>query len=153
MKYMSGRVYNTLDEKKRFRIPSKFKNDLPEEPLFYVHYLDDCLALMPESVYNRFLARFDNVDFGDLDMIAAKRRLSSISEAYSEDRYGRSAIPRFMLRDAEIEKDVVTIGMGDYLEIWALDKLEAKDAELSIDQANRIAYLRKKEETQRREGI
>lgn len=146
MKFLSGRVEHTLDEKKRFRIPTKFKNAFPpEEAIHYVLYAPGCITLMCDSVLNRRMASLDTADPGDEEAMDAKRRILSSIDDYTEDSYGRASVPKFFLKAANIDKDIVSIGMGDYVEIWAAEEFAAKEGAMSLRDANRIAYRKNSE--------
>ena len=48
--------------------------------------------------------------------------------------------PRSFLEYAKLSKDVVSVGMGNYVEIWSLEKFEAQSSGMSMEQANTLAY-------------
>ena len=78
-------------------------------------------------------------------MIAKRRILSSIDQA-TEDGQGRTQIPKSFRDYAKLSKDVVTVGMGNYVEIWSLEKFEEQMSGMSIQQANTLAYKKKAEQ-------
>ncbi len=144
---LSGKVVHQMDAKNRIRIPAKYKSAFPDrEKLYFVEYAPDCITVMPESVLSTKLASFDEVNPGDPEMMIAKRRiLSSIDEA-TEDGQGRTQIPKSFRDYAKLSKDVVTVGMGNYVEIWSLEKFEEQMSGMSIQQANTLAYKKKAEQ-------
>ena len=147
MKFLSGKVAHQLDAKNRIRIPAKYKAAFPKgEVLYYVEYAPGCISVMPESVLSRKLASFDEVNPGDPQMMEAKRRIMSCIDEVTEDGQGRAQIPKSFRDYAGLVKDVVTVGMGDYVEIWAQDKFEQSVGGLSIQQANALAYKRNTEQ-------
>ena len=147
MKLLSGKVVHQLDTKNRIRIPAKYKNAFPEkEKLFFVEYAPDCISVMPESVLGSRLASFDEVNPGDPVMMNAKRRILCSIEEVTEDAQGRTQIPKSFREYAELEKDVVTVGMGDYVEIWSQEKFEASVGGMTIQQANAVAYKKTAEQ-------
>ncbi len=144
MKLLSGKVAHQLDAKNRIRIPAKYKNAFPTgEPLYYVEYAPACISVMPESVLNSRLASFDEVNPGDPEMMNAKRRILCSIEEVVEDGQGRAQLPKSFREYASIEKDVITVGMGDYVEIWAQDRFERAVGDMTIQQANALAYKKK----------
>lgn len=147
MKFLSGKVAHQLDAKNRIRIPAKFKNAFPEhETLYYVEYAPDCITVMPESVLSEKLASFDEVDPGDPQLMLAKRRIMSSIDEVTEDGQGRTQIPKSFRDYAKLTKDVVTVGMGNYVEIWSLEKFEEQMNGMTIRQANAIAYKKNTEQ-------
>lgn len=147
MKLLSGKVAHQLDAKNRIRIPAKYKNAFPEkEKLYFVEYAPGCISVMPESVLGTRLASFDEVNPGDPAMMNAKRRILCSIEEVAEDGQGRTQIPKSFREYAELGKDVVTVGMGDYVEIWSQEKFEASVGSMTIQQANAVAYKKSAEQ-------
>ena len=144
---LSGKVVHQMDAKNRIRIPAKYKNAFPDrEKLYFVEYAPDCITVMPESVLSKKLASFDEVNPGDPNMMIAKRRILSSIDEVSEDGQGRTQIPKSFRDYAKLTKDVVTVGMGSYIEIWSLEKFEEQMNGMSIQQANTLAYKKKAEQ-------
>ena len=147
MKFLSGKIVHQMDAKNRIRIPAKYKGGFPEkERLYFVEYAPDCITVMPESVLGVKLASFDNVDPGDPELMAAKRRIMSSIDEVTEDGQGRTQIPKSFRDYAKLTKDVVTVGMGNYVEIWSLEKFEEQMNGMTIRQANAIAYKKNTEQ-------
>ena len=144
---LSGKVVHQMDAKNRIRIPAKYKNAFPDrEKLYFVEYAPDCITVMPESVLSTKLASFDEVNPGDPDMMIAKRRILSSIDEVSEDGQGRTQIPKSFRDYAKLTKDVVTVGMGNYVEIWSLEKFEEQMNGMSIQQANTLTNKKKAEQ-------
>ena len=144
---LSGKVVHQMDAKNRIRIPAKYKNAFPDrEKLYFVEYAPDCITVMPESVLSTKLASFDEVNPGDPDMMIAKRRILSSIDEVSEDGQGRTQIPKSFRDYAKLTKDVVTVGMGKYIEIWALERFQSNVGSMSIQQANAVAYKKRAEQ-------
>ena len=147
MKFLSGKVAHQLDAKNRIRIPAKYKAAFPKgETLYYVEYAPGCISVMPESVLSRKLGSFDEVNPGDPQLMDAKRRIMSSIEEVAEDSQGRAQLPKSFRDYAGLVKDVVTVGMGDYVEIWAQERFEDSVGSMSIQQANALAYKRNAEQ-------
>ena len=146
MKFLSGKVAHQLDAKNRIRIPAKFKNAFPEhETLYYVEYAPDCITVMPESVLSEKLASFDEVDPGDPQLMLAKRRIMSSIDEVVEDAQGRAQLPKSFREYAGLVKDVVTVGMGSYIEIWSQERFERSVGGMTLEQANKLAYSKRAE--------
>ncbi len=144
MKMLTGKVVHQLDTKNRIRIPAKYKNEFPQgEKLYFVEYGAGCISVMPESVLSQKLASFEEVNPGDPELMNAKRRILCSIDEVAEDTQGRTPIPKSFREYAGLQKEVVTVGMGQYIEIWALDRFEASVGSMSIQQANELAYNKK----------
>ena len=141
MKFLSGTVAHQMDAKNRIRIPAKYKAAFPKgETLYFVQYAPGCISVMPESVLSRKLATFDEVNPGDPELMNAKRRIMSCIDEVVEDGQGRAQLPKAFREDAGMVKDVVTVGMGDYIEIWAQERFKEKVGGMTLQQANALAY-------------
>ena len=144
MKFMTGTVEHQLDGKNRIRIPAKFRSAFPEkETLYFVRYNADRVAVMPESVLNAKMKVFDDITPDDEEAMDAMAKILGSVEELSEDNQGRTMIPRYFRDAAGIEKDVVTVGMGTYIEIWAKQLHEEKMRKMTVQHANAVAYGRK----------
>ncbi len=148
MQFVSGKAKHQLDAKNRTRIPAKFKNAFPQnEKLFFVKYTTGCVAIMCESVMERKLLSFSDVDPADEDVYDAKRYIYTVVDDVVEDSQHRFMIPKEYREFANLTKDLVSVGMGDYIEIWDEKTLEGKLNGMTVAEANRIkkAYMEKQE--------
>ena len=125
-----GNIEAKTDAKGRVFLPSAMRKVLQgagEELLVMrkdVHQA--CLVLYPESVWNRQMdearARLNRWDAREQALF---RQFVMNVEFISLDGNGRFLIPKRYLQMADIEQSVHFIGMGDCIEIWASQHLEA----------------------------
>ncbi len=119
-----GLVEHQLDDKNRLRIPSKFHKELVGElgDRKYCFYqgLNGCVCVMPESQLEEKLAPYAKGTTSKMTPGIAVL-FGSVSDA-EEDAQGRVVLPSLLRRMAGIKKDIVTLGAGDHLEIWAVEK-------------------------------
>ncbi len=140
MKFVSGKVPHQLDSKFRTRIPARYRNAFPDnESLHFVQYSTGCIAIMCTSVMEKYLLSFGNIDPADEDAMRAKRYLYSRVEDVVEDNQKRFMIPKSMRDYAGLKKNLMTVGMGDYIEIWDEDNYWQSVKDLSVAEANRVA--------------
>lgn len=127
---LSGTYEHSLDDKKRIRIPKKLRAEFPEhERICFVKYADGCIAVFPESVYIERIEYMKGIRSTQPKDLAAKRILMRSVEWIEEDTQGRTVLSASMRKYAGIKKDVVTIGMIDYLEIWSAERLNGEECE------------------------
>ena len=130
-----GMYEHQLDDKKRIRIPSKFRKgllgELDDKPYCFFRCKDGCIGVMSEDTMAK---TFEPLSKGGLGDVSGIRRaiLSSIATA-EEDAQGRVVIPLALRLQAGITKDVVTIGVGNYIEIWAADRYAEHIAKVDFD--------------------
>ena len=122
---MTGTYEHNIDAKGRLAIPSKLRDELGST--FYLAMgVDACLAVYPQSTWDRFTERF-----ASLPMSQSKKMRSLFANAArcELDSQGRIVIPQKLKKYAGIEKDVVIIGVHDRAEIWAAEKWAAEEEE------------------------
>lgn len=119
-----GMVEHQLDDKNRLRIPSKFKKELTgengERPYSFFRGTGGCIFVMTDEELEQTLAPIAQPGLSDGSMVT-KMIFSSVHQA-EEDAQGRVVLPNALKRLAGIKKDVVTIGQGNRLEIWAAER-------------------------------
>ncbi len=135
MKFITGSVEHALDAKNRIRIPKKLKDAFEGEKLFFVRYTGGCIAVFPNSALNERLDGLKNIKSDNQQLLKAKRAILGAIEEVEEDNQGRTTLSSEMRAYAGITKDVLTIGMGDYLEIWAPERYRSETEEMSLTDA------------------
>ena len=113
-----GRVQNSIDAKNRMIIPAKYRDAMGKECII-TKGLDDCLEVYPMQAWAEEEARYATLSRTDVDARALLRYRSGNAENVELDKQGRMVIPPFLREEARIEKELVTIGVLDHLEIWA----------------------------------
>lgn len=122
-----GIYEHQLDDKNRLRIPAKFKKGLTgehgEKTYSFARGIDGCIYVFPDEVLNETLQELSQEKLGD----STKASLMFFSSIFSaeEDGQGRVVLPAKLRQMAGIKKDVVTIGRGKRLEIWAAERYNA----------------------------
>ena len=117
MKRLYGTYEHQLDDKNRIRIPAKFlsvfEKEYDTEPLYYIIYNPGRIAIMPESVLDSKISVLENLLPVHEEEMDALSKILGTAEEVNKDGQGRTIIPKTLRKAAGIEKDVVTVGMGD----------------------------------------
>jgi MraZ protein len=146
MHFLTGTVCHQMDAKNRIRIPAKYKNAFPkEETLYFVQYNPGRIAVMPESVLSKKMSVFEEMDPGDQDMMDAMTAMMARTEEVNEDSQGRTQLPLSVRKHAGLKKDVVTVGMGSFIEIWDQDSYEKVIAEKPMSTIISALYKKKQD--------
>ena len=147
MKRMYGTFEHQLDDKGRMRIPAKFLSVFDKEyenqPLYYVIYAPWRIAIMAESVLDEKMAKLGGIvplDEETVDAMDAQSKILGTAEDVNRDGQGRVSLPKHLRNEVLIKKDVVTVGMGDYIEIWAKEVRAERVDKMSRLEANRKAF-------------
>lgn len=140
MKFLTGKIAHSMDAKYRIRIPSKYKEALleGEQSLHFVQYSSGGIAVMNDETLRRRLCCFDDVDPSDVEKVAAKRFIMSKVEDIEEDGQKRITLSKTVREYMGADKDhadLISVGMGDYLEIWVAEEYEKSIQGLSVQKA------------------
>ena len=129
-----GQYNHQLDDKGRFRIPTKFREHLGDKPILFLGF-DGCLELYRAEDYNSSIqSRFASVDIFNRKVAKLRRFLLSNSQEVEIDKQGRAPMIAVLKEKAGIQKDIVSIGVGDHVEIWAKEKLDEEEENLDLDE-------------------
>jgi MraZ protein len=120
----SGAHAHNLDIKGRLVLPARFRGSLGAN-LYVTKGLHGCLWLFPEDVWKQVVDKLTSDSMVNSEVLALQRFfLGSASDCHPDDA-GRILIPELLRLYAAIQKDVVTVGVGNRLEIWALERWAA----------------------------
>lgn len=128
---MSGTFPHSLDEKSRVTIPAKLRDALTEH--FWM-ILDDNnnIALYSDAMWQKVLQHCQRVmaaNENDETIAAAVERITSFcDEIIVENANWRIPINEILRERAQLQKDVVTVGVIDHAVIWAKEKYDAQMA-------------------------
>lgn len=118
-----GEFAYQLDAKNRFRIPAKLKNEA--QPYAYITKgTNGCLFLFSEEKFNKLTEKFEDVSIFDQNAMLELRMFYSGAAEIEEDAQGRVLLPKNLIDFADIKKDIVFIGVGKHIELWAKEKYE-----------------------------
>lgn len=124
-----GKADYQLDDKKRVPLPPKYRGPFENAPAILTAGEDRCVTVYTtqgfEDARTEVMSRTQNDEAGR----RLRRKFSGNAETVTKDAQGRLLIPQRLIDYAGLKKDVVVVGMMDYLEIWDRDALAAFEAE------------------------
>jgi len=121
-----GRHENSIDAKNRVIIPSKFRDELKNKAVL-TKGLDDCLILYPMETWREQEKKLAQLPMSDPSARAFKRFFYANACECEIDKQGRILVPAGLKESAKIEKELITIGMLDRVEIWAKERFESDE--------------------------
>lgn len=128
-----GSYNHQLDAKNRFRIPTKFKSDLGSD-LVVTKGTQHCLFLFSSEELNTdVVEKSKNISMFDETAQKSLRLLLSSAYELETDNQGRSLLPQPLKEFAKIKKDIVIIGVGSRVEIWAKEVWDDYNSDLEFD--------------------
>lgn len=128
-----GRYEHTIDAKNRVFVPAKYKEALGTN-----------FKMTFNRITNKCILVYSNEEWEKLEneVIALQkvRHEVFIREIFSNtvdvqlDSQGRMVIPQFLKDCAELQKNVLFLGVGNHIEIWSPDVLDAKNSAVDIEE-------------------
>ncbi|MDR3567739.1 MAG: division/cell wall cluster transcriptional repressor MraZ [Syntrophobacteraceae bacterium] len=125
-----GRSAARVDAKGRLRISTKFREVLQKHftDALFISRLGDCLVAYPPEKWEEIEAKAMNLSEIHPDHRSFKRSFISGVEQCEFDSQGRILIPPMLRKDANIDQEVVLVGMLTCFEIWDKSAYESQSA-------------------------
>ena len=127
-----GEYNHTVDTKGRLIVPSKFREQLGDE-FVVTKGLDGCLFVYSKSEWENIEEKFRNVPLTTKDARKFARFFFAGAASCEVDKQGRILLPVVLREYAGIEKDVVSVGVFNRVEIWDKDKWQESNSYDDID--------------------
>ena len=120
MTFFTSEYESKLDAKGRLVLPSRIKAQLPEgsNEIVVRHGYEQCLILYPLVEFKKVFAKVSALPEWKEENRTLQRSLLPRATSLEMDSNGRFLIPKSMLAYAQLEKDVIIVGMGNKVEIW-----------------------------------
>lgn len=116
---LMGNYSHSIDAKNRLIIPAKLKEQLGDT-ITIIKDSDKCLCVYSAEEWQNYTATFNTLSKSQAKEVA--RYIYSNAIEVQPDSQGRVLLPQTMVDFAGITKNVVTIGCGKYVEIWAEER-------------------------------
>ena len=113
-----GEYFHTIDGKGRLIIPAKFREALGEQ-FIVTKGLDHCLFVYPVTEWNVLEQKLRALPFTQPDVRAFVRFFFSGATECELDKQGRILLPANLRDYAQLEKDLVLVGVSSRVEIWS----------------------------------
>jgi len=113
-----GTYRHSIDAKKRMRIPSKFKCELGTNCII-TKGTGTNLMVFSKDGFDKLYEKLSNVSIFDEEAQKPVRKFLSSAFEAEEDAQGRILLPKELAKHAEITKNIVFVGLGNRVEIWA----------------------------------
>ncbi len=118
-----GEYNHTIDAKGRLIVPSKFREALGEE-FVVTKGLDGCLFVYDNNEWTAFEEKLKALPLMNKESRKFVRFFLAGAANVEVDKQGRILIPSVLREFAELDKDVVLVGVGSRIEIWSKTKWE-----------------------------
>lgn len=126
-----GRFEHTVDAKNRVFIPAKFKESLGISFKLTYNDFNKCILVYSNAEWEKYeekISQLPTLKFEDFI-----REIYSNTVDVQVDGQGRIVIPQFLKEKVDIEKNVLIMGVGSHLEIWAQEVFEEKQKSIDMN--------------------
>lgn len=113
-----GEYLHTIDGKGRLIVPAKYREALGEK-FIATKGLDHCLFVYPIDEWQALEEKLRALPFTQPDARAFVRFFFSGATECEIDKQGRILLPANLRDYAQLEKDVVLVGVSSRVEIWS----------------------------------
>ena len=113
-----GKYQNSIDGKNRMIVPSKYRDELSYKCVL-TKGIDKCLYIYPMAEWEHFMTKLAKLPSSDSNARAFVRHFYANAVECEIDRQGRMTIPQELREYANIDKELVTVGILDKIEIWS----------------------------------
>ncbi|PIH03584.1 division/cell wall cluster transcriptional repressor MraZ [Clostridium combesii] len=118
-----GEYNHGLDTKNRIIIPAKFREELGKN-FVLTKGLDGCLYVYPKSQWEVLQKKLETLPLTNKNARAFVRFFFSGAHELELDKQGRTLIPQNLLEYGQMQKEIVSIGVSNRIEIWSKEKWE-----------------------------
>ncbi len=132
-----GSYSHSLDAKKRVFIPSKYREDLGET--FYItRKFDTYLSIYTAEDWDAYIEKIEKLP----ESIGAEIQdfILGGAQKCSCDGSGRIIIEDRLLKHAKIDKNVVFVGAGKQIRVWAEELWEEREAARDFARMRDVLY-------------
>ncbi|MGC9468545.1 MAG: division/cell wall cluster transcriptional repressor MraZ [Anaerolineae bacterium] len=123
-----GQFSYTLDSKGRLTIPSRFRDELPEQ-IVITRGLDRCLVVYPIDVWKEISQKVTSLPITDPRGRTLRRVFFADAMDAELDRQGRVLIPDRLREYAglDLSSEVAIVGLDRFIELWNPDRWEKQN--------------------------
>ena len=130
---VKGEYEHSLDAKGRLIMPAKLREDIGEK-FIITKGLDGCLFAFSIAEWKIFEEKLRSLPISNKDARKFSRFFFAGAIDCEIDKQGRFLISSNLREFAELEKDVIIVGMDSRIEIWSKEKWNKFDEDISADE-------------------
>jgi len=119
----SGEYYNSIDSKYRLIVPAKFRDELGRK-CYITKSNDNCLYLFTLEEWERHARELMALPTGSAEARIRIRKFTANAVEVEVDSQYRITIPQKLRELVSIQKEVVTVGFINKIEIWSREEYE-----------------------------
>ena len=121
--FLSGTQVNTIDAKGRLVLPAKFRLHLGPEVVITPGF-ERCLMVFTLEKWEELASKIDELPISNRKVRFLRRMILS-GERVRPDKMGRILIPPHLREFAGLNRKVIIVGQGRWLELWDPERWES----------------------------
>ncbi|NMM50075.1 division/cell wall cluster transcriptional repressor MraZ [Marinigracilibium pacificum] len=124
MAFFTSEYEIKLDAKGRLTLPAKLKSGLPESngsELVLRRGFEQCLILYPMTEWKKIYQKIVGLNEFNEEHRKLQRNFFRGNSVVELDSSGRILIPKPMMSFANLDREVVMVGVGNKIELWNPD--------------------------------
>jgi MraZ protein len=120
MTFFTSEFESKLDAKGRLVLPARIKSQLPEgsNEIVIRRGFERCLILYPMVEFKKIFSKISSLNEFNEENRKLQRNFFNGIATVELDNMSRFVVPKNMLAYAELDKDVILVGMGNKVEVW-----------------------------------
>ena len=134
-----GKYASVLDSKNRLSVPSAF-SDKVLDGVYMTQGFDRNLLVLTTDAFEEIYRRVKSLNIADPLARLLLRMILSTADRVETDKDGFITIPVELIRFANLDKEVLFIGQGDYFEIWSPGLWRKQEAQLNDADTNATRF-------------
>lgn len=128
---LGGEYRHALDQKNRIFTPAKLREELGSSFVVSKALRDKCLKVFSQAGWDAYLQPIKEQNRKLQEIV--NRQLNATSLQVSPDAQGRILLTQDLVDYAEIQKNAVVVGCGEYAEIWSEENYEKMKSEIDME--------------------
>jgi MraZ protein len=135
-----GEFEHSIDDKSRLAVPARFRPAL-QDGLVITRGLDRCLVIWDSESWRGQAERVRTLNPFKGDARRLQRHFFSGAVPAQPDKLGRIVIPQFLREYAQLDTDVVVVGLADRIEVWSRVEWQRERTEAERSSADFAEHL------------
>jgi MraZ protein len=130
-----GSSFHTLDVKGRIIVPTRFREfiKMDGQDGVMISRMDSCLVAFPHTEWHKIESKILSMAEKSETMRRFRRVFIGGAFECACDKQDRILIPPYLRQYAELEKEIVLVGVLDHFEIWSREKWDLENTAIEKD--------------------
>ncbi len=139
---LMGEFHNSIDAKGRMIIPAKFRDELGYKCVL-TKGLDKCLYIYPMAEWDKLKEKLAALPLSDPEARKFVRYMFGNAQECEIDKQGRIFIASNLREYAGIEKELMTVGILDKVEVWSKKVYEGGESGMDQEPSEYAPQMKK----------